>query len=313
MRRLLIFLTLALALGAFTAGTGTVPTGLTTMTFQPGVAPTSDYTGCAATYIASRAGAGNGANRGGCDTLNVSSSAGTYGQQTVLIKFDISDLPDDAVINRARLWLYQINPAGSSVPPSEFSNLKFYRCNIPWTEGAGTCAGVQNGKADWDSAGGGLAWYTAGTATSQSIPRTYEWISWGGTNVDSTTVVTTATGADTTTGYPTNSVAQVTDHPANAITVAPWRSGNTAAKRLGWVVADITPQVVRWHQGRNNNYGVVIKDEGQTATATIAFASDDYAWKLRRPKLVVDYVVASTAAAASGNGRRVLGGATGLH
>ena len=292
-------------------GAGTPPSGLSTYVFQNGTASdgsaSGSYSGCAATYIAARDG-GAGRNRGGCDTLNVSSLAGTYGQQITLIKFDISDLPDDAIIWRARLWLYQINPSGTSVDATTYSQLAVYRLLLPFTEGPGACAGAQNGYADSDSAGGGIAWKASMlTPAIGASGKTASWITGTLTAADSSTVGAGGyAGVDTLSGYPIIAYASLpADVPTDVLAMAAWRNGNTAAKRLGSVTIDITDQARRWHNGMNLNNGVAVMDFGEVTTATIAFASDEYPYRLRRPKLVVEYVTPSSG---SGAVRRVVGG-----
>jgi hypothetical protein len=318
MRRLLTLLLLSAALaGPAFGGAGTQSQYVTTMTFQNGVAPTSGYTGCASTYIASRTvGAGPG-NYGGCDTLNISSPAGTYGTQSSLLRFDISALPDSAVIIRARLWMYQINPSTNVASTWPGEGLALFRMTSAWGEGPGACGGEQNGYVDNDSAAvsfgasNGALWLSNGTSPASGQLGRF-WVPMSGANMDSATLGTEFAGSDTLTGRPLTGVSGI-DHPADAESFTVWRAGTFAARRLGWVVLDVTRASRLWQSGAVNNNGVIVKaDPNATATATIAFASDEYAWVHRRPKLVIDYLDPETLEGSGGSGggsvRRVVGG-----
>ena len=100
----------ALALSGYTSG-GTTPSYVTKMVFQKGVSPTSDYAGFTDTYIRpGTASADTGKNYGGSDSLKIAGPSAASGEMRTLIGFDISALPDSAIIVKAQLMLYQGAP-----------------------------------------------------------------------------------------------------------------------------------------------------------------------------------------------------------
>lgn len=304
MRRLLIAVLLTACIGALTAGTGSMSQYVQTMTFQNGVAPTAGYAGCASTWIGAAA-ADTNLNHGACDSLLLGSDANVRGVMKTLIKFDIGDLPDSAVIVRARLYLYTLNPSGSSATADPVA---LYRVFRTWNEGTGTCAGTaQAANSDWGNRTG-LAWITAGMAGTGSTNDVRYWGP-GTSTPDSATVGGSFFGADSINTAKNATAASTADMPAFASAVGIPKSGTSAARRLGWTVYDVTGDVRQWHIGAIANNGWVEQMiPGGVGTVTISKASDNYTWIHRRPKLVVEYLDPEVLETAGGGSvRRTIG------
>lgn len=292
----ILFLLMALGLWAFfgegaKAETGTLYSGVTSMTFQNGVGPTAGYTGCSDTYIS--AGLAN-SNFGACDTLKVSSPGWTgnqVGRHITLISFDISALPDSAIITQAYLHLYQYSNNAGANQDSIFVR----RLYNAWTEGSGACTGTAESSADWDSATASAAWALAG-ASSFSV-RQY-------TSSDSA-LSPTILSSDTTFG---GDIASDAALDPIAVTLA--KSGVGAGNRYGWIAFDITAQVMRWHIGQNENDGIAIYPHNNAYDKLMAFYSSEYAGKAYRPKLIIQYFDPTTSS--GGAVRRTVGGSSGV-
>jgi hypothetical protein len=326
MRRILLAL-LALfttiALGGWVSG-GSKYSGITSMTFQDGVAPTAGYTGCADTYIRpGAASADTGKNYGASDSLKLSApSATTSLENRILISFDISALPDSAIITQAQLWLYQIAP-NSTVAANDSSAIAAYRIMDSWTEGTGTNGSPTappHATACWNRRKGqqGKAWNTAG---AKAILNTHggltQW--WPGTGMtfrDSAAVTTSMVGADTLWNAIGNSGfwTGLPDVVSSAGSRTLPKFGSTAARRLGWTIIDVTHQVDRWHIGANENNGFLLTLPAFSAQTTqFTYYSSNYSYKAARPKLVVYYFDPTSGSSGTG-GRRVLGnGGSGIH
>jgi len=309
MRRLCAALALTLALVGLTAGSGTQSQYVTSMTFQDGVYPTAGYAGCAATFISSAV-ADSNENRGACDSLNIGGSSAVRGNMHPLIKFVITDLPDSAVIVRARLYLYTLYPSASAVSNDIGAEaIKLHRLYNAWTEGTGTCAGTADATmARWWSRTG-LRWVSAGALPGTlSNNETKYWGPSSTTTPDSATLGSFF-GGDTINVATRAGGAFTNDAVGASSAFSPPKSGNNAAKRLGWLVFDVTADVRQWHIGAVQNNGWVAQMDASTNTLTISYASDNYAWVHRRPKLVVEYLDPEAIESASGGGsvRRTIG------
>lgn len=316
-----------LSLGGWVSG-GSKYSGITSMTFQDGVSPTAGYTGCADTYIRpGAASADTGKNYGASDSLKLSApSATTSLENRILISFDISALPDSAIITQAQLWLYQNAPA-ATVAINDSSAIAVYRIMDSWTEGTGTNGSptaAPHATACWNRRKGqqGKAWNTAG---AKAILNTHggltQW--WPGTGMtvrDSATVTTSMVGADTLWNVSDNSGfwTGFPDIVSSAGSRTLPKFGSTAGRRFGWTIIDVTHQVDRWHIGANENNGFLLTLPAFSAQTTqFTFYSSDYAAsefaKKKRPKLVVYYFDPTSGSAGTG-GRRVIGnGPGGLH
>lgn len=302
---------LALVVAAFfaswaLAGTGTPYSGVTTMTFQNLVAPTSAYTGCEATYITTGiALADTGKNYGASTTLNLGSPMATNGEARILLKFDISALPDSAVIVRARVYLYQTGPLSNQASEPVIWRRSFN----PWTEG------TQNGvaeapSADWNNRTG-AAWNSAGAQVSGTGNTGRFWGPGATSTPDSVTLSGSFFGSDSA-----NSSTNLStfDTPFEAFAEGTWKNGTLDARRLGWVTYDWTHQVWLWHIGANDNNGAIGDISLALNVSTFTFQSDDGAWVHRNPKLIVEYIdptVITGSSTASGSNRVVGGGRVG--
>lgn len=319
------------ALGVAGAAWAGQYSGITSMTFQNGVAPTSGYTGCADTYIRPGAAlADTGKNYGASDSLKLSApSATTSLENRILIKFDISALPDSAIITSAQLWLYQNAPA-ATVAINDSSAITVYRVMDSWTEGTGTNGSptaAPHASACWNRRKGqqGAPWNVAG---AKGILNTHggftQW--WPGTGMtfrDSSAVPTSFAGADTV--Y--NGLAGGTFFTGtpDVVSAATSRSlpkfGSTAARRFGWTIIDVTHQVERWHIGANENNGFLLALPAFSAQTTqFTYYSSNSTKVLNassgpvyRPKLVVQFFDPTSGSTGAAT-RRILGpGGAGVH
>lgn len=312
-----------LSLGGWVSG-GQKYSGITSMAFQNGVAPTAGYSGCADTYIRpGTASADTGKNYGASDSLKLSApSATTSGENRILISFDISALPDSAIITQAQLWLYQIAP-NATVAINDSSAIAAYRIMDQWTEGTGTNASPTapaHATACWNRRKGqqGPKWNTAGGKAILNVHGgvTQWWPGTGLTVRDSSATPANFVGADTLwnvtslpifwSGYP-----DVVSIPTSRTLP---KVGSTAARRFGWTIIDVTHQVDRWHIGANENNGFLLTLPAFSAQTTqFTYYSSNYSYKAARPKLVVYYFDPTSGTSGTG-GRRVLGnGGSGVH
>lgn len=74
----------------------------------------------------------------------------------VLMEFDLSGIPADAIIKTATLTLYV---TGTGAPPNPVINVS--RINTTWEEGTGT-GSITNDGATWNNASGAKRWTTSG-------------------------------------------------------------------------------------------------------------------------------------------------------
>ena len=295
------------ALGVAGAAWAGQYSGITSMTFQNGVAPTSGYTGCADTYIRPGAAlADTGKNYGASDSLKLSApSATTSLENRILIKFDISALPDSAIITGAQLWLYQ-NAPNATATINDSSAIVVYRIMDRWNEGTGTNASPTappHSGACWTRRLGqnGKPWNVAG---AKAILNTHggftQW--WPGTGMtfrDSSATPGAFAGADTV--YSSAAAGAFFTGSPDVVSSATSRSlpkfGSTAARRFGWTIIDVTHQVERWHIGANENNGFLLALPAFSAQTTqFTYYSSNSTKVLNassgpvyRPKLVVQF------------------------
>lgn len=300
MRRICAAIAMTIALAGLTAGTGTQHQYVTSMTFQDGVLPTAGYSGCEATYHTTGiAFADSGKNFGACSILRVGGTLATEGESQTLIKFDVTGLPDSAVITNARLWLYQIGP-DTNMAPINFEALYVYRLFNAWTEGTGTCSGTtQAASADWSNRTG-LAWSSVGAKTPGTANSGRFWAP--GTS--------TADSATAGSFYGSDSLSASTgDITLDKEASSAWKNGTVTARRLGWININVTHQARLWHIGANPNNGLLINMYDSQSTYRLRFASDNYVTDIRRrPKLIIDYIdPEAVESAAGGSVRRYVG------
>lgn len=291
----LALLAAALALGVSEAGNGTRYSGITTMTFQQGVSPTSGYAGCEDTFLKE---ADSGRDFGGNSYLRCGGDGAGGQSQTPLVKFDISALPDSAIILRARLWFYQT----SAVAGGDAPQMHVYRLFYPWTEGAGDSASSTS-VATWTTRVSGSNWSTAGAKAELAINTS---ASWQASASDTATVTTVLVGSDTL-----NHVSAIGafDRPTDPITKRSARGAAATNSRKGWFSIDITHQVELWHVGANTNNGVaIVADEDVYAvTGVLYWCSSEFGYKLKRPKLEITYFDPTAGSSGSGTGRQIVG------
>ncbi len=169
------------------------------ITFQDGVSPTPDYAGTADAHIISWDGSQNQTARnadgtsddggaGGGDPQNTGAhewfEEGDYGggnldSKCMLIKFDLSSIPQDAVVGSAKLGLYYVyerNAGGGADGPGDVeaghkTAHPLYAAKIlkPWIEGDG--GGVGNNNVDGADAPDGTAvtWNHTGVELWEAI------------------------------------------------------------------------------------------------------------------------------------------------
>jgi len=286
MRRVLFAALAAIAIGALTAGTGTEYSGITTLTLQNGL---DSYTGCTDTYIAEY---DSTKNFGACDTLKLSYATWTgyqVGTKKSLIKFDISSLPDSAIITQAYLYLYQYSNNSGALQDTMFLR----RAMKAWDEGAGVCAGsTGQNAATWKDYDGGSAWNTLGANASSGAKR--QWYS------QDSTLASGFFGTDTT-NVPAPSEDSAVDFECETIL----KAGIGASNRYGWVAVNVGRQVRLWHIGANRNDGFILSMHNSGVDKEFLFYSSEYAGYTYRPKLVIKYFDPTTVA--SGSSRRTIG------
>jgi len=101
---------------------------------------------------------------------NTTGSVGEHAAFTrifrALIKFDLSTLPDNAIIKNCRLHL-----SVSSSTSSQVGNVKLYRMKRAWVEGTGTGSATGDG-ATWNTYDGANNWSTAGAFSETDCEQT---------------------------------------------------------------------------------------------------------------------------------------------
>lgn len=101
-------------------------------------------------------------NYGNCNILYFNGAP----TQRSLIKFNLSNIPDNATIISASLRMVKI---GGSNTPTYFSA---HKITNNWTEGTGTCAGT-SGVCNWNQRQTGINWTTAGGDFDAAAEATY--------------------------------------------------------------------------------------------------------------------------------------------
>jgi hypothetical protein len=288
MRSLLAALALLLAAGPALAGAPVRSQWVRTMTFQNGVAPLASYSGIEATFINSSA-ADSGKNFGAADTLHLSGAAWTgwrSGQNKLLIKCDISALPDSSSIVEAKAYLYQrANNTGANT-----DTVVAYRLFPPVTFGTG------NGTASVSSA----TWttrhqndspadvYTGGGwgAAGASAVGTTSAVKWWGTAGDSA-VGASFTGGDTVDVK--NAGVAAVDRSAEGV-LGFTKTGAGAGTRSGWWTIDMTHQFDLWHTGANTNNGFIVEMHSNANNKSFPILGDNFPDKPYRIKVVIKYI-----------------------
>jgi len=325
MKRLLLALLALFWADAAVASTELNYSGLTSMTFQNGVLPTTDYAGISDTRLDA---ADVNRNFGGGALLYIGGPSATGGQQTTLFSVDLSALPDSAIVYRARLWMYQVSRVASTAAP----DISLFRLYSPFTAGTGDSLLGTTGEngATWNYRISGTIWLSGG-ASSRGTQNVNDntWSSKQTLAEADTTVGTTAfAGSDSTDG------SSIQDTPTYGVsyrlTKAGSAAGNQYYKQTGWVSFDITTLVrqavngaIRTKFAPQTCAFALVGDEflGAGVTGLLIYPSSDYTYlagvgkggKAYRPKIIVEYFDPTSGSSGSG-GRRVIGnGPGGLH
>lgn len=291
----LALLSAALSISVATAGNGTRYSGITTMTFQNGVSPTAGYTGCEDTFLKE---ADPGRTWGNSSYIRCGGDGAGGQEYTPLIKFDISALPDSAIILRARIWLYQ----SSALAAADAPQVHIYRSFYPWTEGALSDSTSSTAVATWTTRVSGSNWSTAGAQAELAGNNS---ATWQASASDTAVVGTVMTGSDTL-NWPASIGSW--DRATDPIMKRTSRGGGATNTRKGWFTIDITHQVELWHSGANDNNGLIFQadEDGYAMTGVLWWRSSEFANVLYRPKLEVTYFD-PTSESSGGGGRRVIG------
>lgn len=303
------------ALGVAGAAWAGQYSGITSMTFQNGVAPTAAYAGIADARIEALVDAD--INFGANKWLIVSGASATP-QSNVVMSADLSALPDSAIILRARLWLYQMSRVSSANSPS----LTLWRVYRPFTVGTGDSTASAAGAAGvtWNYRKSAIAWNGPGATghEGQTIGST-----WGAAALlaatDTTVGTTVFVGQDTL-----DTGAATTSDTPNKQIIARYPKGGTAAgdqyyKQTGWISFDITNAVRSVNSGAwaVNGFQFVITgdEEGLGRTGLMIYPSSDFTTggnkggKVYRPKIIVEFFDPATSSGTSG--RRNMGAGMG--
>ncbi|HPD18103.1 MAG TPA: DNRLRE domain-containing protein, partial [Candidatus Goldiibacteriota bacterium] len=139
--------------------------GYLVMQFQNGMFPSSFYTGTYDTRIANNT--LSKLNFGSCSNIIFGNEISSIWRG--LLKFDISEINQAAIVKSAYLTLYAHTINGSV-------DVEVYKVTKNWTEGAGNCGGTADVNASWDYFNGSSnAWTTPGgdyDLTTQSEVKT---------------------------------------------------------------------------------------------------------------------------------------------
>lgn len=277
-------------------GNGTRYSGITTMTFQNGVSPTSGYTGCEDTFLKE---ADPGRTWGNSSYIRCGGDGAGGQEYTPLLKFDISALPDSAIILRARIWVYQ----SSAVAGADIPSIHVYRSFYPWTEGALSDSTSSTAVATWTTRVSGSNWSTAGAQAEMANNNSASWQASGN---DTSATGTVMTGSDTL-----NWAASIGsfDRPFDPILKRMSRGAASTNSRKGWVTFDVTHQVELWHVGANTNNGLIFQadEDAYAMTGVLWWRSSEFANVLYRPKLEVTYFDPTAGSSGAGTGRQIVG------
>jgi len=115
---------------------------LITIAFQDGVSPDTGYAGTSDAYISEL---NAGTNYGASSNLYIDGDDGGGVDLSTLLRWDISQIPENAIVESASLTLDVFNPSGSSYD--------IFALYSPWVEAEVTWQEYRAGMA-WESAGG---------------------------------------------------------------------------------------------------------------------------------------------------------------
>ena len=300
MRRLLLALLALFWADAAVASTEQNYSGLTSMTFQNGVAPTAGYAGIADATIDADSATTNFGSNVALHAGGVSGTTNLGGNCSTVMSVDLSALPDSAVIFRARLFLYQ----NSLVSAANAVKIKMYELVNPFTEN----------QVTWTVRKTAINWTTAGAATRSPSATG---VQWGASTSDTAvgTSITAYVGMDTV-GSGRYTIGS--DTGTDPITSRSLKTGTGAATVLkckGWTTYDITNLVRKGNNGvaTLTSWVLVADEDAYGGTGVANWFSSDFANKAYRPKIIVEYFDPTSGSSGSG-GRRVIGnGPGGLH
>ncbi len=114
-------------------------------------------------------------NYGNCNRLYSGSTSSNSNRS--LLKFNLTSIPTNAIIEGATLLLTRVGGSNTSS-----TNISVHKITADWTEGSGSCSG-NTGPASWNQRTSGTAWASSGgdfTATADAITAvagnaTYKW------------------------------------------------------------------------------------------------------------------------------------------
>jgi hypothetical protein len=183
----------------------------------------------------------------------------------LLIKFDISWIPESRVISRAIIGMMMTG--SNAAYTTGIHHLQLYRVLKPWYE---------TGVADkWTNANVNEAWTTAGAKADS--------VDWNSPRPDSTygwwPAVWAVSGQDTISAT-SSAVADV----ASAYVRVPLRK--IVSNQVSPILIDATAQFSAWHENRTYNNGLLlVGDMEGTSNAYITVAGMDHPTKRYRPVL----------------------------
>jgi hypothetical protein len=319
LKKFAILLTLFVLSMPVLAAQNTYFSGVETYMFQNGLYPDPAYDGIElATISASNPNYNFGDSIGtySSDTYDAVLGAidideggfGTLAKARILLKCDISALPDSFIILEAKLRLcIDYMEMGSS----DSTEIALYRVLPSWTEGSSSGA-TELGAVCWNYRSyNTVSWVAAGCdGTYYTSFRVSRWNYF--VNSDDYDAMVPA-GTDT--------ITTTTDIDRNydpIIKYTIYRRGTKVRNRF--IEFDVTEAVRNWHGGQweNNGLIMIMSDEGNSTAKYIVFFDDEDLEGLEdsttstqyffRPRLTVKGILVSSTA----GGRSALGGSSGL-
>jgi hypothetical protein len=299
--RLLALAGMFLASQAFAVNewTGNPPnhySGIETIIFQNGAQPSAAYDGCTDIWLDSAA---TTTNRNGSSLLT------GYANNNTLIRFDISAIPDDAVIHYAELRL-QMTAEDEGADTQ--INLQGSRVMRDWDEATATWAARKSpvGDSTWSAAGASdasMTMFLYGEAGGKLVSTRFN-----NYDTDWGRYQELTQGADSVfSGYATglNDVDIIGGYTTTYLQIdGLLGEGLDVPKRFR---IDVTPLVRGWHAGIWANYGISFMDYVGYHNSTVTFADSENATVEDRPELVVHYLYAVASSGGSGGGTGMAG------
>lgn len=232
----------------------------------------------------------------------------TWGEGKLLWRADLADIPDSAVIVRARLFL---RPYDSS--PLHNSEINAFRLMLDWDEN----------EINWGDRFADSTWSAAGASDSLGVyycgdcpvPDNYNIL--GQLNRSSMVSTHTTMGpflddiyldiqADNIySSYELVTEMDYVDEPVGMTTIARANAnmGDDTSEQ-GWVLVDVTHPVRMWHYNVWANYGLMFRITDPSMDEKVEFSSDTNATIENRPLLVIEYLYVTEDVTTIGDRRR---------